>query len=1380
MSAALHLLFVASPSEATEALVAVRRGGDAFAHLVPSATALQQALSEPHGRAAWDAVVFIPGGLIEEAEVAAFVPDGVPLIVADAEVPPLLAETAALAVPRVHLHTLHDRLAVRDVAEPERPDAVVESAETAEPVDAVGVMDRLPIGLYRSDESGRILYANPALARLFGCDSVEELREVDVRTDLGYPRDQFAAEICRTGAVRNLIVTWVRPGGATVHTRENARSVTDAEGHLLYYEGTMEDVTAEVEAQREERAAADQHACVARFAAAAAEVTSSSDLYASAAETLLHLTHAVWAVVVVVTSEGNQCVAHAGAFSAATIDILNADAAFRTVPVASTTLHQPSLSDVSPEDLDPALVDLLVADGIGSFASVPIMRAGVPLGALLWGREAGAPYAACETRGAEALAWHLAGHLARARAMRDLWDSELSLGVIAAHSSNVLYRIRHTPEGGVFDYLSPSVEALTGMTPEEIEAEGGLSALILDREVYKGAGMVDGPVEGGGRYVAEYRMRTRQGERWVENRGEPWRAVSGAPIGLVGVLQDVTDRKHREDRRADAAQQALARQRALVDLARLGPADALGAPAAEMAAAALGVQTVSFWLCEESEDVCQPIHAPEMAAEVVLPCALLHRLAGHRALTVDDVHGDERVPAFGLTGIAEALGLRALLVAPVRRSGRAVGLVLVHYDEAREWTSSEVEFAAAVADALALALARRERMEAQAALEASERRYRALSELTSDYAFAVRVGPQGEGRIEWATDVFQRICGHDPTSLTGHGGFLAILHPDSRPAAARALARLAEGRPIEIEAQVVAPDGSMRWVSHRARVGEADDDGSLVVYHSGQDVTVRRQYEEDLRAARAQAEEMNHLKSAFLANMSHEIRTPLTGILGWAEMLGEEVSGEHTEFVDHIMLSALRLLDTLNDVLDLSRLEAGEMQPALDSLDLASVVETAARRFRADAEEKGIAFEIDVPPGLCAVADPAGFRKVVAHLVGNAVKFTPSGYVRVAADAEGDDVVLRVIDTGVGISEAFLPHLFDAFRQEDTGHTRRHEGSGLGLTLTRRLVELMGGRIEVASQRPGGSTFTVTFARGAEGHEAPPLCDPVSKASPSGDGQRVDFDELTLGLPPIPADTRPVSPCPGDATFHSIVTAPGLGLDSARPSTASPSAPAVPTSMFDFSFGRSSAPDPSPPTDAPEAPAPASAAPSQGPAPVATGTPPAPDEEPVMIVRSKIEPERTPLPAPAASQPAASEPTAAAATPPDAAQVVPEAEDDGQPSILVVEDNNDTRMLLERILRSTYDVTAVPDARSALLAMNARRFSGLVLDINLGGKETGADVLRIARSLPNYDGVFAIALTAYALPGDRERLLASGFNEYISKPFTRQSLMDTLAAGVLA
>ena len=117
-------------------------------------------------------------------------------------------------------------------------------------------------------------------------------------------------------------------------------------------------------------------------------------------------------------------------------------------------------------------------------------------------------------------------------------------------------------------------------------------------------------------------------------------------------------------------------------------------------------------------------------------------------------------------------------------------------------------------------------------------------------------------------------------------------------------------------------------------------------------------------------------------------------------------------------------------------------------------------------------------------------------------------------------------------------------------------------------------------------------------------------------------------------------------------------------------------------------------------------------------------------------------------------------------------------AVLVVEDNPDTRMLVERILQRTYRVHAVADARSALALMDEYHFDGFVLDINLGGKETGVDILRIARTLPGYENVFAIALTAYALPGDRERFLQAGFNKYVPKPFTRSTLMAALSDGL--
>jgi CheY-like chemotaxis protein len=155
-------------------------------------------------------------------------------------------------------------------------------------------------------------------------------------------------------------------------------------------------------------------------------------------------------------------------------------------------------------------------------------------------------------------------------------------------------------------------------------------------------------------------------------------------------------------------------------------------------------------------------------------------------------------------------------------------------------------------------------------------------------------------------------------------------------------------------------------------------------------------------------------------------------------------------------------------------------------------------------------------------------------------------------------------------------------------------------------------------------------------------------------------------------------------------------------------------------------------------------------------------------------PAEAPVEAPAMGTPIVSAPS----------EDVPAEEDDSLmtvgPSVLVVEDNEDTRALLDRLLRRTHRVCTVPDALSALDRMNRERFDALILDINLGGKQTGIDVLRIARTLPGYKDVFAVALTAYALPGDRERFIEAGFNRYVSKPFTRATLMEALNAGVPA
>ena len=347
----------------------------------------------------------------------------------------------------------------------------------------------------------------------------------------------------------------------------------------------------------------------------------------------------------------------------------------------------------------------------------------------------------------------------------------------------------------------------------------------------------------------------------------------------------------------------------------------------------------------------------------------------------------------------------------------------------------------------------------------------------------------------------------------------------------------------------------------------------------------------------------------------------------------------------------------------------------------------------------------------------------------------------------------------------------------------------------------------VEALRPGGAVRDFE-ARWARRSGAPLVTRENARAVRADDG-RVLYVEGTIQEVPGPADT-PTAP-PGDGA-----SAPAAAPPPPPPQAPAshPSAPAAPP-MFNFLRRSEPAPD-APDTPAPDAPAPERRRPvPRGPEPMSPVSPLVAE----TTSRPALAPQAAPAPPPAVTAPPATAPPATAppptaqAGPPPVAPAAPpaaeptvivraqpapsadalampamdrHAEDatvvdgDSGPAILVVEDNNDTRMLVERILRSTYDVTAVGDARSALMAMNQRRFDGLVLDINLGGRETGADVLRIARSLPDHDRVFAIALTAYALPGDRERLLEAGFNEYISKPFTRQSLMDALKAGVPA
>jgi signal transduction histidine kinase len=219
--------------------------------------------------------------------------------------------------------------------------------------------------------------------------------------------------------------------------------------------------------------------------------------------------------------------------------------------------------------------------------------------------------------------------------------------------------------------------------------------------------------------------------------------------------------------------------------------------------------------------------------------------------------------------------------------------------------------------------------------------------------------------------------------------------------------------------------------------------------------------------------------------MSHELRTPMQAIMGYAELLlagpRNSLTPEQVDDVQTIRRGASRLVDLVKQMLDLSRLEAGQLELTATAVALPPVIEEVRQGVAPLAATKGLALRIDLPEDLpLVVGDEMGLCQVLLNLAGNAIKYTDQGEVRISAERIEGEVSITVSDTGIGIAPDVLPHVFDEFRQVHHGTTRKYDGAGLGLTIAKRLAERMGGRLSVASQPGTGSSFTLHLGIAAD------------------------------------------------------------------------------------------------------------------------------------------------------------------------------------------------------------------------------------------------------------------------------------------------------------
>lgn len=388
------------------------------------------------------------------------------------------------------------------------------------------------------------------------------------------------------------------------------------------------------------------------------------------------------------------------------------------------------------------------------------------------------------------------------------------------------------------------------------------------------------------------------------------------------------------------------------------------------------------------------------------------------------------------------------------------------------------------------------------------------------------------------------------------------------------------------------------------------------------DITERKRMELQLIAAKEAAEEMSRLKSSFLANMSHEIRTPMTAILGFASIIRENSESEDlNEYANTIERSGTRLLATINGILDLAKIESNKVDVNLQHLRTQIEIEKAVKFFRPLAMNKGLEIEGIISCDCTILADEQYLGQVLNNLVGNAIKFTPSGKVSIGSrlDAATNTCAIRIEDTGVGISPDFLPYIFDEFKQESGGYDRSFEGTGLGLTITKRLCEMMDAAISVESTLGKGSVFTVYF----------------------------------------PIVNEHTECCTTDG-----VSAGAYSLDETLPRSL--------------------------------------------------------------------------------------------------------------PSVLLVEDAQDTATMVDIFVKGMCQLEVAASAEEALEKAKERQFDLVLMDINLGRGASGLDVTKQLRARPHYTTTPIIALTAYAMKGDRETAIAAGCSDYISKPFSRMDLADKL------
>jgi two-component system, sensor histidine kinase and response regulator len=822
----------------------------------------------------------------------------------------------------------------------------------------------------------------------------------------------------------------------------------------------------------------------------------------------------------------------------------------------------------------------------------------------------------------------------------------------------------------------------------------------------------------GSGYQLEYRTLLASGEtRWLAGRGQILLAAEGYDSRAIGTITDVTERKHLEDKLRYATESL------------------------NIAQAAAGVATFDFDFKRNGRICSDNFHD------------LLNIPNGTNLQNLNEVLAKVHPDDFAIVRSAP------LATTPTDPSYRCEYRVLL--DDGRlRWIAEKARVNHGKAGEI-------ERI-AGALVDITDLKHikAALGSTENRLERALRGMKDGLWEIDLVTHTcwyglhFGELLGYTAEELTNsRERFVALIHPDDRELVRQNLdAHLRTESVYDIEYRVQHKAGHYEWIRSHGQAERAADGTPVRLAGAMQLITDRKMAEQATLEAKLAAEAANRAKSSFLANLSHEIRTPMNGVIGMAQILSETpLDGTQREYLDIIRSSAKALLSLINDVLDLSKIEADRLELENVDFDLIHLLyETVAATALATAA-KGIELlvtaEASVPVKVCA--DPGRLRQIILNLIGNAVKFTHEGHIALhaaaAAAPEGHIVLtIEISDTGIGIPVDKLDRLFKSFSQIDASTTRYYGGTGLGLSIVKRLAELMGGEVGVRSEEGKGSTFWVRLH--VQNAKSQPLREML------GNGRRVlivddlgpSRESLTKKLHLFGFDTAAVGSVDEaltllakDSNFNLVLADEHMpmrgGLDLLavlRTDSRFPKLPLILLSLFGAEHDtaeRERHPD------------------AIGLKPIRAGS--------LATLVDQVLTGKTPHAA-MIKAPSAATPTFQGS------------------KILLVEDNPVNQRVAQRTLQKlAAEVTVANNGAEALERITTMQFDAVLMDCQMPVMD-GFTATRRIREMERVGGVKRlpiIALTANVMSEDREHCVAAGMDAHLGKPIEPAQLIDTLS-----